>query len=164
MRIALALADQAKARLDLVRYGLWQSRIRAPFNGVVVEGDLRQRIGAPVKQGEALFRIARLEPMYVEAEINERDVRDIIDKSGGEIAFVARPKQKYKIRVVRVEPAAIAKEKQNVFLARCIPEHQPELWSRPGMSGVCKIDVDRRTLLWILTHRTVDFLRMYLWW
>lgn len=164
MRIALALADQAKARLDLVRYRLRQSQTRAPFKGVVVEGDLRQRIGAPVKQGEALFRIARLEPMYVEAEINERDVRDIIDKSVGEIAFVARPKQKYKIRVVRVEPAAIAKEKQNVFLVRCVPEHQPERWWRPGMSGVCKIDVDRRTLFWILTHRTVDFLRMYLWW
>jgi hypothetical protein len=32
------------------------------------------------------------------------------------------------------------------------------------MSGVCKFEVERRTLIWILTHRTVDFLRLKLWW
>lgn len=164
MRIAFALADQAKARLDLIRYRLTQARIKSPFDGVVIEGDLRERIGAPVKQGEPLFRVARLQPMYVEAEIHERDVRHILDKPNGEIAFVARPKQKFKVRVAQVEPAAVVKEKQNVFLVRCVPELEPERWWRPGMSGVCKIDVDRRSLFWILTHRTVDFLRMYLWW
>ena len=35
---------------------------------------------------------------------------------------------------------------------------------RPGMSGLCKLNVEKRTLLWILTHRTVDFLRLWLWW
>ena len=29
---------------------------------------------------------------------------------------------------------------------------------------VTKIEVEGRTLLWILTHRTVDFLRLFLWW
>lgn len=164
MRIAQALADQARARLDLVRHRLSQAAIKAPFAGVVIEGDLRQRIGAPVKQGEPLFRVARIEPVYVEAEINERDVRDVLGRSTGEIAFVAQPKKKYPVRVVRVEPAAIAKEKQNVFLVRCVPERAPEPWWRPGMSGVCKLDIERRTLLWILTHRTVDFLRLFLWW
>ena len=37
-------------------------------------------------------------------------------------------------------------------------------WWRPGMTGVCKFSVEKRTLLWILTHRTVDFLRLWLWW
>jgi hypothetical protein len=32
------------------------------------------------------------------------------------------------------------------------------------MSGLCKIDAGRGTLFWILTHRTVDFLRLNLWW
>ncbi|MCX8107693.1 MAG: efflux RND transporter periplasmic adaptor subunit [Verrucomicrobiae bacterium] len=164
MRIALAMAEQSKARLDLIRYRITQAHIRAPFSGVVVEGDLRERIGAPVKQGESLFRFARLEPMYVEAEINERDIHHVLGKSQGEIAFVARPKDKYRIRVVRVEPAAIPKDKQNVFLVRCVPEDRPEQWWRPGMSGVCKVDVDRRSLIWLLTHRTMDFLRMYFWW
>jgi hypothetical protein len=32
------------------------------------------------------------------------------------------------------------------------------------MSGVCKIAVERRTLFWVLSHRTVDFVRLLLWW
>jgi len=32
------------------------------------------------------------------------------------------------------------------------------------MSGLCKLKVEKRTLFWILTHRTVDFLRLALWW
>jgi hypothetical protein len=56
------------------------------------------------------------------------------------------------------------KDKKNVFLLRCAVVGKPEPWWRPGMTGVAKINVDRRTLLWILTHRTVDFLRLYFWW
>jgi len=36
-------------------------------------------------------------------------------------------------------------------------------WWRPGMAGVAKIHVGHRSFLWILTHRTVDFLRMFFW-
>jgi hypothetical protein len=32
------------------------------------------------------------------------------------------------------------------------------------MSGVAKLSVERRSFLWILTHRTIDFLRMRFWW
>lgn len=164
MRIAQALADQAKARLDLVRYRLERAAIRAAFDSVVIEGDLRQRIGAPVKQGDALFKVARTDRLYVEAEINERDVHEIGSQTAGEIAFVAQPRLKFPLRIVRLEPAAVPKEKVNVFLLRGAFAGPPQPWWRPGMSGVCKIDVGQRTLFWILTHRTVDFLRLLLWW
>jgi multidrug resistance efflux pump len=164
MRIAQASADQARARLDLIRYRIGQAAIKAPYDGVLVEGDLRQRIGAPVKQGEALFKVARLSTLYIEAEINERDVNEILDRSSGEIAFVTQPKLKFPISIERIEPAAFPKEGQNVFLVRCDLSSDPEPWWRPGMSGVVKLDVERRTLLWIATHRTMDFLRMLLWW
>ena len=164
MRIAQALADQAKARLDLVRYRLGQSRIKTPFAGVVIEGDLRQRIGAPVKQGDALFKVARTDELYIEAEIRERDVHEVLNRASGEVAFVSQPKLKFPVKVVRLEPAAMSKDKENVFIMRWAFVGKPESWWRPGMSGICKVDVERRTLLWVLTHRTVDFLRLLLWW
>jgi RND family efflux transporter MFP subunit len=164
MKIAQALAEQARARLDLVRYRLSQSQIKAPFEGVLVEGDLRQRVGAPVKQGEALFKVARIDTQYVEAEIPERDVHEILNRTEGEVAFVAQPKLKYPVRVIRIEPAAVAKEGKNAFNVRAAFAGPIQPWWRPGMSGVCKLDVEKRTLLWILTHRTVDFLRLWLWW
>jgi hypothetical protein len=164
MRIAQAQAEQAQARLDLVRYRLSRSILKTPFAGAVIEGDQRERIGAPVSQGEVLFKIARLDDLYVEAEILERDVHRVLAQSTGEIAFVSQPKLKFPIRIERVEPAAVPKDRQNVFLVRCKFSDPAQSWWRPGMSGVVKLEVGRCTLLWLLTHRTVDFLRIFLWW
>lgn len=164
MRIAEALAEQARAHLETVRHKVSQASIKSPFDGIIVEGDLRQKIGAPVKAAESLLKIARIDTLYVEAEINERDIHEILSKSAGEIAFVAQPKNKFPIHIVRIEPVAAPKEKENVFTVRCAFDSAPQPWWRPGMSGVCKINIERRTLFWILTHRTVDFLRMFLWW
>ena len=164
MRIAQAMAEQARARLDLVRYRLDKATIKSPFASVVVEGDLRERLGAPVKQGDALFRLARIDRMYVEAQINERDIHEILSRTTGEIAFVSQPKLKFPIKITTIEPAAVAKAGGNVFLVRCAVEGDTPEWWRPGMSGLAKLNVEGRTLFWILTHRTTDFLRMKLWW
>ena len=164
MRIAQAQADQAAARLGLVRHRLSQAILKAPFNGVIVEGDLRQRIAAPVRQGDPLYKFARIDTLYVEAEISERDAHRVPAKATGEIAFVAQPDSKYPVQVVRVEPSAVPKETGNVFIVRAALNGPSQPWWRPGMSGLCKIDAGRGTLFWILTHRTVDFLRLHLWW
>jgi multidrug resistance efflux pump len=162
-RIADALAQQGQARLDLVRYRLENAVIRAPFDGVVVEGDWRERIAAPVKQGDALFKVAKIGTLYAEADIGEKDVKEIIGHSQGEIAFVTQPKLKYPVSVEVVEPAAVTKKDGNVFLTRLKPDGGAPSWWRPGMTGLCKISTEKRSLFWILTHRTVDFLRLKLW-
>lgn len=164
MRIDDALAQQAQARLDLVRYRIDNTVVKSSFEGVVVEGDLRERIAAPVKQGDALFKVARLDTLYVEAEIQERDVKEILGHAKGEIAFVTQPKLKYPVTVQTLEPAAVTRKEGNVFLVRLKLDGGVESWWRPGMTGLCKISVEKRSLLWILTHRTVDFLRLKLWW
>ena len=164
MRIAQAMAEQAQARLDMVRYRLEKATIRSPFASVVVEGDLRERLGSPVKQGDALFKLARIDRMYVEGQIQERDIHEIIGRTSGEIAFVTQPKLKYPVRVTTIEPAAIPKTGANVFLVRCAMDDGARDWWRPGMSGLIKLNVEKRTLFWIVTHRTTDFLRMKLWW
>jgi len=164
MRVALAMAEQSNARLDLVRLRLAEATLKSPFDGVLVEGDLRDRLAAPVKQGDTLLKIARLESLYIEAEIKERDVHEVLKKQHGEISFVSQPKLTFAVAVEKLEPAAFPRTEGNVFLLRCGFEKGIEPWWRPGMSGLCKVDVEPRTLWWILTHRTVDFLRLKLWW
>jgi hypothetical protein len=164
MRIDDAQTQQAQARLDLVRDHLANAVIKSAFDGVVVEGDLRERIASPVKQGDALFKVARIDTLFAEAEISERDVQEVLGKSNGEIAFVTQPKTKYPVTLQIVQPAAVTKKDGNVFLVRLKPDGGAAPWWRPGMTGLCKISTERRTLFWILTHRTVDFLRMKLWW
>ena len=164
MRIDDALAQQAQAQLDLIRFRLENAVIKSAFNGVVVEGDLRERIAAPVKQGDALYKVARIDTLYVEAEIGERDVQEILGKFSGQIAFVTQPRTKYSATVEVVEPAAVTKKDGNVFMVRMKLDQGAETWWRPGMTGLCKINGEKHTLFWILTHRTADFLRMKLWW
>jgi multidrug resistance efflux pump len=164
MRISEAMAEQAKARLDLARFRRKTATIRAEFPGIVIEGDLRERLGSPVKAGDVLLQVARIDTLYAEAEVDERDVHEILDKSSGQIAFLSRPKIKFPIHIITVEPAAVPKNEANLFLVRCGFDTAPQTWWRPGMSGVCKINVGKRALLWILSHRTIDFLRLKLWW
>lgn len=164
MRIAQAQGEQAAARLALVRHRIAQASVRSPFDAVVVEGDLTERLGAPVQQGEALFRVARLRPLFIEWEVPEADLPDLPAAPVGEIAFVSRPHERFGFRVERVEPEAQSRETGSVFRGRGIPEGTVPGWWRPGMTGICKLDAGRRTLGWILTHRAIDALRLYLWW
>ena len=164
MRIYDAEAKQAQAQLDLASYRLNNTLIKAAFNGVVVEGDLRDRIGSPVKQGDALFKVSRIDALYAEAEIPERDIKEILNSTTGQIAFVTQPKLKFPVAVQTIEPAAVTKKDGNVFLVRLTPANGEQTWWRPGMTGVCKLAAQKHSLFWILTHRTVDFLRMKFWW
>ena len=164
MKIAQALEQQARARLDLVRYHLAHAEVKAPFAGIVVEGDLEELLGAPVKKGDVLFKVALLEKMYAELKIDERDVHEVVEEASGEISFVSRPNLEFPIVVERVDPVAVTEEEGNVFLVRGVFSGEIAQWWRPGMSGVAKINVGKRNILWILTHRTIDFLRIFLWW
>jgi RND family efflux transporter MFP subunit len=164
MKISTALVAQAQAQLELIRYKLEHSDVRAPFAGIVVEGELDELQGAPVNKGDVLFKVARLERMYVEFEINERDVHELENGFPGEISFVSQPHLEFPVTLERVDPVSQANEEGNTFLGRgVLPEENAEWW-RPGMSGIAKIDVGSRNVLWILTHRTIDFFRMLLWW
>jgi len=164
MRISEALAEQARARIALIDYRLQNSFIRAPFAGVIVEGDWKDKVNSAVRQGEALVRIAQLDTMYVELEIDAEDISRIHDGMTGEIAFISDPKLKYPVKLVRIRPAAVPKNTGPVFQARAECEANIAEWWRPGMSGLAKINVGRRSLWWIFSHRTEDFLRRKLWW
>lgn len=163
LRSARAMEAQALAHVDLVKYRLARSELRAPFDGVVVEGDLRERIGAPVRAGDVLLKVSQLSGLYVEMRVPERDVDLVQDGKDAEVAFTTRPEDTFKVRVARIEPSAVADRDGNAFVVRGQLVGRAD-WLRPGMSGVAKIESGYRSLLWISTHRLVDFLRMKFWW
>jgi multidrug resistance efflux pump len=164
MCIAQARFDQAAAKLDVNHYKLSQASIAAPYDGVVIEGDLLEKIGSPVKQGEVLFKIGRIKDMYAEAKVSEAEIQNIIAASPGQIALASRPQNPLDVMVKTVEPAAVTAQKGNVFLVHCSFTKDIPPWLRPGMTGVSKINAGNKTLLWIISHRTVDFIRLKLWW
>ena len=163
MRVARAMQAESQARVDLVRYRLARAEMRAPFEGVVVEGDLRERIGAPLKTGDLLMKFSQLKDLYVEMRVAERDIDQVAHSRKAELAFASRPEDTFPVTIVRIEPSASVDKDGNAFTLRGSLDSTAS-WLRPGMSGIAKVDAGHRSLLWIATHRLIDFLRLKLWW
>ncbi len=163
MQIALARQQQALAKLELTRFQLANAQVKAPYDGVVIEGELKKNLGAPVRKGDLLLKLARTTRTYLELEIDQAYVHEVRVGTRGEFALVGRPGERYPITLTQLDPAAVSKDGRTVYLARAAlaGQHQPD-W-RPGMGGNAKLDAGDRPLIWVLTQRTVRFLREFFW-
>jgi len=165
MEIARARLAQAEARLARVLHYLEQARTVAPFDGVVVEGERKELMNAPVKKGDRLFKVARIDGLYVEMMVPEREIRYVQPGAEGVLRLVARPDLEIPFKLATIIPMAQVKGQEgNHFLIKAKLGQAPEAWWRPGMSGMARIDAGRQNILWIWTHRFTDNLRMKLWW
>jgi biotin carboxyl carrier protein len=160
--VLAARIDQARAQLELAEDRLARTRLVAPFAGVVVTGDLSQRLGAPVRRGDVLFEVAPLEAYRVVLEADERDVEELAPGQRGTVAFAAFPEESFGFEVEAVTPVSDAKEGSNTFRVEGRLDETPAKL-RPGMRGAAKVDAGRRRLLWIWTHDAVDRLRLLVW-
>ncbi len=163
MMVAKADVEQADARLAIIRHRLGLTQVTAPFLGVVVEGDLRERLLSPVQAGEELLKVVQLKDLFGQLQVDNRDVSYLEAGSEGEIAFASRPGEKFPVKIDRFEPVAQFRPEGTVFLLRAGVTVEPESWWRPGMSGVCKINAGKRSLLWIGGHRLIETLRLWIW-
>lgn len=164
MRIAKARLDQVKAELDRVQYHLNNAVVKAPFSGIVVEGERKELLGRPVHKGDVLFKVAQTEDIYFQLNVPENAIHEVDKGASGETTLLSWPDKSFEFVVERISPMAQVKEDGNVFEVRGKFQGDPPKWWRPGMSGVGKIDAGDRSIIWILTHKTIDFLRLHLWW
>jgi multidrug resistance efflux pump len=162
VRITRAKIDQAEAQIALLDEQLARTKVVAPFNGVVMSGDLSQSLGAPVERGEVLFEVAPLDEYRVIAEVDERDITEIKVGQQSELVFPSMPRRSFPFVVEKITPVSIAKEGRNSFRVEGRMEEGSKRL-RPGMEGVGKITIDRRRLIWVGTHKAIDWLRLQLW-
>jgi multidrug resistance efflux pump len=74
MMVVAAQIAESDAQIALVADKLARATLLAPFDGVVVSGDLNQLLGTPVEQGKLLFQIAPLDAYRVVLQVDERDI------------------------------------------------------------------------------------------
>jgi len=161
---SMARAAQARARLDLLNQQIERSTIAAPISGVVVAGELKDKVSAAVKLGDKLMEVADLSRMQVIAKVDDNDIGFIEVGQTGQITPKSDPSREYDFVVTRIVPLAQAVEGQNAFEVRCeLKEPLPENY-RPGMEGQAKFDGPSRSLAWIATRRVLDTARVWLWW
>ena len=162
LRLASAQVHQARAQLDLALEKLSRVNVTAPFDGVVVRGDLSQQLGSPVEQGKVLFEIAPLDTWRVILKVDERDIGQVREGMQGELMLTSLPGQSFAFQVSKITPVATAEEGRNYFRVEAqLTGAPPKL--RPNMEGVAKVVAGERSLLWIWTHRLPDWLRLTYW-
>ncbi len=134
----------------------------APFDGLVLSGDLSQSIGAAVRRGDVLFEIAPLRDYRVELLVDESQIADVVPGQRGELVAGALPDIVFPFTIERITPVAKAHEGRTQFSVEGrLTEASERL--RPGMEGVGRIEVGDRRVVWIAFRSLLHWLSVASW-
>lgn len=161
--LAMSRLEEAQAQLALVDEQLQRTQLKAPFDGVLIQGDLTQAIGAPVKQGDTLMTVASTSRWRVMIDIDESDVARVHPGQTGAIALSALPWDTLPLRVVRITPIAKQTDGRNVFEVEAEFTAPVPAEVRPGLMGQAKVHVDRTPLIWSWLRPVVNRIRLGAW-
>ena len=162
IRVIDAQLDQIKAKSLLVSEMQRRTKIKAPFAGIVIVGDLSQSLGSPVNRGDGLFKIAPLEGYRMILKVNEKDISHVYRGQHGVLMLSSFPGEKLDLTVEKITAIASPEEGGNIFRVEASVTQVPEKL-RPGMEGMAKIDAGKQKLLWIWTRDFVAWLKLWLW-
>ena len=161
--ILKAQIEQANAQIALIDEQLKRTRVAAPFDGIVVSGDLSQSLGAPVERGDVLFEVAPLNAYRVILEVDEAEISNIKYDQTGKLVLAAAPDDQMPIIIEKITPVSTAAEGKNFFRVEARLDSYDQENLRPGMQGVGKINIDKRKLIWIWTYKITHWMRMFFW-
>lgn len=162
VQILSAQIQQAEAQYALAEDKLNHLLIKAPFDGVVISGDLSQLIDSPVETGKKLFEIAPLQSYRVILQVDEGEMRHVALGQSGDLMISGVIGDPVPFHVSKVTPMATAKDGRNFFRVEATLDQLYENL-RPGMEGVGKVEVGDRRLWWVMTHSFTDWLRISMW-
>jgi RND family efflux transporter MFP subunit len=154
--------DQASARIELLDEQLARTRIVAPFDGIIISGDLSQSVGATVERGQEFFKITPLDAYRVILEVNDSDIEDIETGQTGTLLIASIPEDPLEFTVERITPVSEQAEGRNFYRVEA-RLHEINEGIRPGMKGIAKTNVEERLLIRIWTEGLLDWIWLTLW-
>lgn len=159
---ANAQSEEAKATLDLVNQRLARLEIVSPISGMVVSGDLSQKLGAPVAQGDILFEIARMDSFRVLIDVSEYDLAYVERGKTGKLVLASLSNTEIPFTLTGIAQVSAPANGENTFRVEA-DVTGPASGLRPGMEGIAKIDIGRARLAWIWGRGTLARLQIFLW-
>jgi len=162
IRVIREQINQTKAEIALTRQQLANIRLIAPFDGIVIEGDLSQLLGSPVERGDTLFKIAPLEGYRIILKVDESDISFISQGQTGTLVLSSLSDHSLPLTVEKITTVAKADDGANIFRVEASLNNAPDLL-RPGMEGVGKVNAGRARMIWIWTHEITDWLQLWVW-
>lgn len=162
LSVSRAQLDQVDAELRLSEEKIARTQLRAPIDGIILNGDLSQSLGSPVEIGQVLFEVAPLNSYRVVLEVDEHDVAELHEARPGQLIIAALPESTFALSLQQIKPVAVSENGHNFFRVEANLV-EPSKLLRPGMRGVAKVEIGQRKLLWIWTHSLIDRLRLWAW-
>jgi hypothetical protein len=165
MALRVAKVDENKAQLALLDQRLARAKIVAPFDAVVIQGDLTDALGAPARKGDALMTLAPVGDFRAIVEVDDADIAAIRVGQEGAMVLGAMPGGTLNVRVKRITPLAAVAQGRSFFDVEVdvatTGTRMQDL--RPGMRGIARLNAERgpRGAAWL--QSATDGLRLA-WW
>jgi len=164
----------ARVKIDWLLAEIDDAAIKAPFNGYILEGDLKQHNRPPRKKGDVLFIMAECEenqPIAMQAtlEVPEEDIAEVRASTQGQLATTGYPDKRMRFTIERVMPVAEVVEQKNVYKIRVklneddMASHNATAWLQPGIKGQARVHLGEQPYLKMWTQKAVNWVRMKLW-
>ena len=140
-------------------------RLTAPFDGVVIQGDLRQQLGGPVKRGEPLLTLAPGLDWRVILDVGESDVAQLERGQTATLRLAAMPGQPIALVLARVTPVARTTADGVRYEVEAWPAGKGAGLAglRPGLEGVAKVELPARPFLTRWFTKAWNWLGMTAW-
>jgi multidrug resistance efflux pump len=159
---AMAEYESQKAKVALFQGRIDRAVVKSTVDGYVLKGDLRGRDGAAVRQEDVLMEVGPIANLDIELHVPERDIQLVHTGQKGALATATFPGDSYGFTVGQIVPMGVPKDGGNYLTVYATADKAAGSW-RPGMVGEAKIDIEKKPLVWIWTHRLNEFIQMKLW-
>src|SRR5271154_2299703 len=125
-----ALVESGHAEINRLKLEEEQTRIPAPFAGVVVRRYIRE--GQAISKGDKCFRVSQLSPLQVQFQVPESSGRRPASGAPVELSLVEDPSRALSARVIKVSPTIDAASDSYDVVAQLNTSNISDL--RPGMA------------------------------
>lgn len=162
IKIIAAQTAQIDAELSLVESRLARATLYPPFDGLVISGDLSQRLGSAVSKGEQLFQVSPLNAFRVILLVPENRIADVQIGQQGSLFLSALPQQPISFTIDRLTPVISDVDGGSYFNVEA-SLLAGDIALQPGMEGIGKVVIGERKYADIWSRSFLEWLRLKLW-
>lgn len=161
-QIYAAQMAQAKAQIDAAENKLRRSVMRAPFDALVVSGDLSQKIGGALNQGDELYRLSPMSDYRLTLLVSEFRIGQVEVGQVGRVVLSSMPDQSFPFEIEKLTPVTEVRDGSTLFRVEARLQ-QSDAQFRPGLVGIGKISAGERHLIDMWTQDLRTWLAMKFW-
>lgn len=153
---------QTDAELALVEQQIDRSRVLAPFDALVVSGDLSRSIGRAVSRGETLMVLAPLSQYRVTLSVRESDVAKLAPSQAGTLKLAAIPERDFVLDLIEMVPVAQYQDGGTFYTVDArLPDDGGLLLH--GMTGAARVEVRSVPLIILWGKPLWDRAQLWFW-